>query len=142
MITQMGSHPYLPFYATQNIMEAEAIKHLEVYTEKIRVQMEKERKHPLLEITKNNTYILGCQYEKLNKYYSAIELVPVTGTFREYPELTVISDTCVSTCKAAIQQSSGFIIATKCLCKGNCSKNYCKYKKASTTCSTRCYPNN
>ncbi|KAF0416260.1 retrotransposon nucleocapsid protein [Gigaspora margarita] len=75
----------------------------------MRVQIEKRRKHPcrfepndlveiripevdcssidrqyipckVLEITKNDTYILGCQYGKLNEYYSAIELVPVTGT--------------------------------------------------------------
>ncbi|CAG8596122.1 11691_t:CDS:2, partial [Racocetra fulgida] len=61
----------------------------------------------MLEITENEIYILGCQYGRLNEHYSAIELVSVTGTFREYPELVVISEPCVSAHEAAIQQSSG-----------------------------------
>ena len=165
------SRPFPSFYATQAVIEAEAINHLEVYTEKMRAQMEKGRKHPrrfeqndlvqirisevdragidrryipckVLEITANDTYILGCQYGRLNEHYSAIELVPINGTFREYPELMVIPETCVSAREAAIQQSSGSITATKCLCKGNCLKNHCKCKKAGATCSTRCHPNN
>ncbi|CAG8740086.1 3743_t:CDS:2, partial [Dentiscutata erythropus] len=53
----------------------------------------------------------------LNEYYSAIELVPITGIFREYPELIVIPETCISAREAAIQQSSESIVITKCLCK-------------------------
>ncbi|CAG8489144.1 19162_t:CDS:2, partial [Racocetra fulgida] len=41
----------------------------------------------VLKFTENDTYILGCQYGRLNEYYSAIELVPIIGTFREYSEL-------------------------------------------------------
>ncbi|CAG8761771.1 3126_t:CDS:2, partial [Cetraspora pellucida] len=61
--------------------------------------------------------------------YSTIKLVPITRTFRKYPELVNILNTYISACKAAIQQSSDSITATKCLCKGNCLKNHCKYKK-------------
>ncbi|KAF0484326.1 hypothetical protein F8M41_023011 [Gigaspora margarita] len=104
-----GSHSYPPFYATQNIIEAKAIKHLEVYTKKMRVQIEKGRKYPrrfepndLVQIRIPEVDHSECQYGKLNEYFSAIELVPVTGTFREYTEFAVISDTCVSTREAAI----------------------------------------
>ncbi|CAG8757505.1 12823_t:CDS:2, partial [Dentiscutata erythropus] len=41
-----GSRLFPSFYAVQNVIEAEAAKHLEVYTEKMRQQMEKGRKHP------------------------------------------------------------------------------------------------
>ncbi|CAG8763761.1 16959_t:CDS:2, partial [Dentiscutata erythropus] len=143
-----SSCPCPTFYATQNVIEAEAIKHLEVYTKKMRVQMEKGRKHShrfelndLVQIRIHEVDYSGCQYGRLNKYYSAIELVSVTGTFKEYPKLAVIPDICVSTCEAAIQQSSGSIIAMKYLCKGNCLKNHCKCKKAGATC-TCCHPNN
>ncbi|KAF0445479.1 retrotransposon nucleocapsid protein [Gigaspora margarita] len=144
-----NSRPFPSFYATQNVIEAEAINYLEVYTEKLRAQIEKGRKHPrrfeqndLVQIRISKVDHAGCQYGRLNEHYTAIELVPINGTFREYPELIVIPETCVSAHEAAIQQSSGSITATKCLCKGNCLKNYCKYKKAGATCSNRCHPNN
>ncbi|CAG8606201.1 2367_t:CDS:2, partial [Racocetra fulgida] len=83
----------------------------------------------MLEITEYNMYILECQYGRLNEHYLAIKLVPITGTFREFPELVVISNAYVSAREAAIQQSSESITATKCLCKGDYLKNYCKCKK-------------
>ncbi|CAG8553696.1 7035_t:CDS:2, partial [Racocetra fulgida] len=43
-----------------------------------------------------------CIGLRLNEYYSAIELIPVTGTFREYLELAIIPNTCVSAREAAI----------------------------------------
>ncbi|CAG8806174.1 2021_t:CDS:2, partial [Dentiscutata erythropus] len=101
VITQMnqGSHLFPSFYAVQNVIEAEAAKHLKVYTEKMRQQIEKGRKHL-------HTYEPNDLYGRLKEYYSAIELVPITGTFREYPELAVILNACVSTREATIQQSA------------------------------------
>ncbi|CAG8843859.1 9266_t:CDS:2, partial [Gigaspora margarita] len=130
------SRPFLSFYATQTVIKAEAINHLEVYTKKLRAQIEKERKHPrrfeqndLVQIRISEVDHAGCQYGRLNEHYSAIELVPINRTFREYPELIVIPETCINAHEAAIQQSSGSITATKCLCKGNCLKTIVNIKR-------------
>ncbi|CAG8584773.1 957_t:CDS:2, partial [Scutellospora calospora] len=87
--------------AAKNIAKAEAINHLEVYMEKMRAQIEKGRKHlrrfeknDLVQIQISEVDRAGCQYRRLNEHYSAIKLVPISGTFREYLELIVISEIC------------------------------------------------
>ncbi|GES75221.1 KRAB-A domain-containing protein 2-like [Rhizophagus clarus] len=91
----------------------------------------------VLEITKNNQYVLGSKFGIINVHYSPREIEPL-GTI-DFPELNNLPSNKISVREAAHLQSTGLVTGAICNCKSNCNNNKCRCKKVGQNCGSRCH---
>ncbi|GET02261.1 KRAB-A domain-containing protein 2-like [Rhizophagus clarus] len=132
-----------------DILREAARKNLQSYIDKMVNQINKKSAQlamnidrptlpcKVLEITKNNQYVLGSKFGIINMHYSPGE-IELLGTI-DFPELNNLSSNKISVREAAHLQSTGLVTEAICNCKSNCNNNKCHCKKVGQNCESRCY---
>ncbi|GES80335.1 KRAB-A domain-containing protein 2-like [Rhizophagus clarus] len=91
----------------------------------------------VLEIIKNNQYVLGSKFGIINMHYSPGEIEPLDTI--DFSELNNLPSNKISVKEAAHLQSTGLVTEAICNCKSNCNNNKCYCKKVGQNCGSRCH---